>query len=145
MLAKLGGVGEKNNVHNAIVKLISTGKSLDVNAGPVVIYLTGSGNVLSLAGNAEISNNTLDPTKLIFMCTSSTTPQSISVVGNGNAYFAIYCPKANITITGNGAIFGAVVGKSVSWSGNNGFVHYDKALATFNDRASGAIKIIVNP
>ncbi len=104
-------------------------KSFNVNAGPVVIYLTGSGNVLSLAGNGAISNNTLDPTKLIFMCTSSATPQSISVVGNGNAYFAIYCPKADITITGNGAIFGAVVGKSVSWSGNNGFVHYDKALA----------------
>ncbi len=103
--------------------------TLNVSAGPVVVYLTGSGNVLSLAGNSAISNNTLDPTKLIFMCTSN-APQTISVHGNGNAYFAIYCPKATITITGNGAIFGAVVGKSVSWSGNNGFVHYDKALAS---------------
>lgn len=107
---------------------LSGNKALVVTAGPVVVYLTGSGNVMSLSGNAAIVNSTLDPTKLIFMCTSS-APQTISVVGNGSAYYAIYCPKADVTITGNGAIFGAVVAKSVSWSGNNGFIHYDKALS----------------
>lgn len=110
-------------------------KSLNVNAGPVVIYLTGSGSVLSLAGNASINNNTHVPSNLVFMCTSTATPQSISVVGNGNAYFAIYCPKADITITGNGAIYGAVVGKTVSFSGNNGYIHYDAALATYGSSA----------
>jgi hypothetical protein len=114
---------------------LSGNKSLEINSGPVVIYLTGSGNVLSLSGNAAVNNNTAKPSNLVFMCTSTTTPQSISVVGNGNAFYAIYCPLADITITGNGTIYGAVVGKKVSYSGNNGFIHYDQALATFTSDA----------
>ncbi len=105
-------------------------KSLNLAAGPVVIYLTGSGSVLSLSGQAAINNNTQRPTNLVFMCTSN-SPQTISVVGNGNAFYAIYCPKADITIAGNGTIFGAVVGKTVNFNGNNGFIHYDAALATY--------------
>ena len=105
--------------------------ALTVNAGPVVVYLTGSGNVLSLAGNAAVNNNTQLPSNLVFMCTSTVQPQNISIVGNGNAYYAIYCPNANITIAGNGTIYGSIVGKSVTFNGNNGYVHYDKALASF--------------
>jgi len=107
---------------------------LDVNAGPVVIFLTGSGNVLGMSGTAAINNNTQLPSNLVFMCTG-TSPQTIDVVGNGNAYYAIYCPKADITIAGNGTIYGAIVGKSVTFNGNNGYVHYDKALANYTSYA----------
>ncbi len=115
-------------------------KHLDVGAGPVVIYLTGSGQVLKLTGNGAINNNTQIPSNLIFMCTSNQA-QTIDIAGNGNAYYGIYCPKADITIAGNGDIYGAIVGKSVTFNGNNGFVHYDHSLSTFT---TGAISCTTN-
>jgi hypothetical protein len=128
----LGAISNSINIpsagaYRATSISLSGNKALTVTAGPVVIYLTGSGNVLSLSGNGAMNNNTQIPSNLIFMCTSSAA-QTISVVGNGNAYYGIYCPKADITIAGNGTIYGAIVGKSVTFNGNNGYVHYDKAL-----------------
>ncbi len=107
---------------------------LTVNAGPVIIYLTGSGSVVSMSGQAGVNNNTQIPSNVIFMCTSS-SPQTLSLTGNGKAYFSVYCPKADITIAGNGAVYGAVVGKTVDFNGNNGYVHYDQALATTTSNA----------
>jgi hypothetical protein len=115
--------------------LSGNGKNLNIpsGTGSVVIYLTGTGSVLSLAGQGQINNNTQDPTKLVFMCTdTSAAAKTISVSGNGLGFFAIYCPQADITVNGGGStgdIFGAVVGKSVTFNGNGTSIHYDKALA----------------
>ena len=51
----------------------------------------------------------------------------MDIVGLGKAYFALYAPAANISISGNAVIYGAIVGNEVSMNGN-GAVHYDKAL-----------------
>jgi len=116
------------------INLSGNNKNLIIsNGATVVIFLTGTGNVLSLSGQATINNGSQNPTRLIFMCTdTSAAAKTISVSGNGLGYFAIYCPQANITVNGGGStgdIFGAVVGKTVGFNGNGASIHYDKSLA----------------
>ena len=59
---------------------LSGNSALTVPAGlttPIIVYLTGSGNVISMSGNGAVNNTTSLPTNLIFMCTSA-APQTIS-------------------------------------------------------------------
>jgi hypothetical protein len=103
---------------------LSGQSSLTIATGPVYVYLNGSGAALKLSGNG-INNTTGVATNLIFMCTDSVT--NVSVVGNGTTAFGLYCPKAAVSVTGNGDVYGSIVGKTVSMVGN-GTVHYDAAL-----------------
>jgi hypothetical protein len=48
--------------------------------------------------------------------------------GNGLFDGTVYAPQADVTITGNGESYGAVIGKTATLNGNANF-HYDKALA----------------
>ena len=67
---------------------------------------------------------------LKFFGISPTTPgtrQTIEIDPPGNIFATFYAPSADITVAGNPDIFSAIVGRSFSGNGNNGF-HYDKAL-----------------
>ncbi len=105
---------------------LSGQSSIELTSGPVVVYITGAGSSLDLSGNG-VNNTTGLATNLIFMCTDAVT--SVTVSGNASAAYAVYCPKAAIDIVGNGDIYGAVVGKTVTMHGN-GTIHYDKALGS---------------
>ena len=53
--------------------------------------------------------------------------QTIEITHSGNVYATFYAPSADISITGDHDIFGAMVGRSFSGNGGIGF-HYDKKL-----------------
>jgi hypothetical protein len=96
--------------------------------GAVKIYVTGSiavgGNGVATAGNLPpnlLMYGTVDPNNSANKCTS------VSVHGNGNFYGSIYAPEADMQTSGNGAVYGALTGKTVKINGNAGF-HYDEAL-----------------
>jgi hypothetical protein len=118
---------------------IATGSSL-------ALYTSGT---VSIAGNG-ISNGTYDASQAI---SSSNTPnqpasfqlygtlpasqtppyQSISVSGNGILSGGVYAPNASISLTGggsNGTVLGAMVGNTVSVTGNSTF-HYDESARQF--------------
>src|SRR5690606_14920844 len=95
-------------------------------SGPVIVFVTGT--QLNLSGGG-VTNMTGNPTDLVFMCADSVT--NVSLVGNANSKFAVYCPRADIAIAGNGTLYGAVVGKSVTFNGLGTLLHYDAALADF--------------
>src|SRR6059058_729657 len=59
--------------------------------------------------------------------TTSGTAQTIEIDPPGNIFATFYAPSADIKIKGDTDIFSAIVGRSFSGNGNNGF-HYDKAL-----------------
>jgi len=59
--------------------------------------------------------------------TISGATQTIEIDPPGNIFATFYAPSADIAVTGNTDIFSAIVGRSFSGNGNNGF-HYDKAL-----------------
>jgi hypothetical protein len=54
--------------------------------------------------------------------------QSFTIKGNGYLAGIVYAPNANVTVTGNGDTYGAVVANRVFMNGNGNF-HYDESLA----------------
>ena len=100
------------------------------------IYFTGNADLKI----SQIANNNVDnavstnPSRaghLQFYGISPTVAgatQSINITPPGDLYASIYAPNADVTLTGNPDIYGAIVCHNFSGNGNTGF-HYDKALA----------------
>ena len=87
----------------------------------LTMYLSGT---MSLSGNG-ITNAGQGPEDLLIYGTA--TSSSITISGNGAMYGAIYAPEADISITGNGALYGAVIGETITDTGN-GDIHFDECL-----------------
>ncbi len=97
-------------------------------SGAVKIYVTGSvdigGNGVATANNKPpnfLLYGTVDPNNAANKCTS------VSIHGNGDFHGAVYAPDADISVVGNGGVYGALTGNTVSINGNGG-LHYDEAL-----------------
>ncbi len=95
-------------------------------AGAVVVNIGGvvGGSVFSIAGNGVNSSGTLPSNFLINYGGTG----SISVAGNGTSVADIDAPNASLSLQGNGAWYGSVVGSSISIGGNGAF-HFDRAAA----------------
>ncbi|HYO10886.1 MAG TPA: pilus assembly protein TadG-related protein [Tepidisphaeraceae bacterium] len=102
-------------------------KGLDLSAGselkftgPATVYVAGS---IKLAGHAVTYNDVPENLKLVHLGTSGTIE-----IGSSSALYAdIYAPAAPLTMNGTGDVYGAIVAKSISMTGNSA-VHYDLAL-----------------
>ncbi len=55
-------------------------------------------------------------------------------MGNGSLNAVIYAPRGDVTIRGNGAVQGAIVADTITFTGNANF-HYDQALSRLGDHA----------
>jgi hypothetical protein len=99
-----------------------TGGATLVVSGAVKITVTGS---LSLSGG-NVSNTTQVPANLQFR-SSYTGNNGIGLSGGSNAYFTVYAPGTDITLSGGSPLFGALIGKTLTVSGNSA-VHYDISL-----------------
>jgi hypothetical protein len=84
-------------------------------------------NQLSLTGGGLINVSTKAPQLSLLACGSPSSPATWTVAGGAGAYYAVYAPNHDVQVSGNGDIFGAILGKNVSFSGN-GKIHYDAAL-----------------
>lgn len=89
--------------------------------GSLTIYVSGT---MSISGNG-ITNITALPENLVIYGTSTCT--NVSISGNGDIYGAIHAPAADVSVTGNGDIYGAIIGSTMTISGN-GNLHYDEVL-----------------
>jgi len=87
--------------------------------GKVRIYLTGD---LQTAGG-KLANSTGVPDNLQVLMTGG----KATITGNIDMHAVIYAPNTEVTVTGTGALFGAVVGKTLDMSGT-GDIHYDEDL-----------------
>jgi Tfp pilus assembly protein PilX len=82
-------------------------------------------NVLNLSGGG-IANPSGKATMLgIWSCGANTSNWTLS--GGSGAYFSVYAPTHNVTISGSGDLWGALAAKSVTASGGSK-IHYDEAL-----------------
>ena len=98
--------------------------------GPTRLYSTGT---LDMSGGV-IANMTGQPKDFLVFNHPYALPEGhvptevgIKFTGGAQASLAIYAPEAPVTISGNGDVFGAVVGSDVKVAGNSYF-HYDKGL-----------------
>lgn len=100
---------------------LAGGAQLVVN-GPTTIYVDGT---VDLAGGS-LTNNTGIAKNFHILGTDSCT--SVSMVGGSQAYAAVYARKADVAVRGNADLFGSLVGKTITDSGNAP-IHYDRDLS----------------
>jgi len=82
-------------------------------------------DVLNLSGGG-IANPSGKATMLgIWSCGANTSNWTLS--GGSGAYFSVYAPTHDVTISGSGDLWGALAAKSVTASGGSK-IHYDEAL-----------------
>jgi hypothetical protein len=119
--------------------------SLTINSGGTIVITTSgsaeihvSGQLQVLAASGGINNLTLDPKKLILICTGNTGPNQYSAnTTNPSYYGTIYMPNNSVTNTltiGTGVVvYGALSAQNITFS-SAANVHYDTSLryATFH-------------
>jgi Flp pilus assembly protein TadG len=88
--------------------------------GPATLYLTGN---LSLGGHAITNGDLPKNLRIVLLSPGS----KVSLSGGTDLFADIYAPLSAITISGNGDIYGSIVGKSIAMSGEAG-IHYDMSL-----------------
>src|SRR5688572_10311054 len=90
------------------------------------IYTNGD---VAIAGTGVANANT-DTKSFMVWGTETVTAgsQQIGIKGSGSLVGVVYAPGAEVTINGGGSMYGAVVGRSVTFTGTTAF-YYDEALA----------------
>ncbi len=121
-----------------LVLTAATGKALDVTGNAAILVPAGSsltlyaeGNVL-IAGNGLGNGNVRPGSCRLFGTGAAGAGQTLQVAGNGALKGVVYAPNADVTVNGNGDIMGAVVGRTITFTGEASF-HYDESLAHADD------------
>lgn len=116
----------------------ATGSALDVtgNASIIVpedssltVYVEGD---VQIAGNGLVNDNARPVSCRIWGTGSASSGQRLQIAGNGALKTVVFAPNATVTINGNGDVMGAIVGRSITFTGNASF-HYDESLAHSGD------------
>jgi hypothetical protein len=107
----------------------STGNGFQIvlNSGAKVsIY--GDGKIL-FSSNSSLSNvNDAGKSENFQVFSTYTGSGGVVVSNNGNFFGTVYAPGTDVSVTNNTALYGAIVGNTISVE-NNGTFHYDEALA----------------
>ncbi len=117
-----------------LILTASTGSALDVTGNASIIIPDGSSLTVwvegdfKIAGNGLGNSNTRPGTCRIFGTSTSAVGQAIHLAGNGVLKSVVYAPNGDVKINGNGDVQGALVGRTVTFTGNAAF-HYDQSLA----------------
>jgi hypothetical protein len=105
----------------------------------LAIYTAGN---VSLSGNGVVNGGTTtgtmnQPVNFQLWGTKATsamsTPQSISISGNGAFSGIIYAPFSTLSLNGggtSGGLYGSAIAKTITVVGNQNF-HYDESLASY--------------
>lgn len=103
-------------------------------SNPIQMYVY---NGLQLTGNGVVNTGEVSGAFVVYGMSSLATAQ---VSGNGTSAYVLDAPQTNVTVSGNGDIYGSIVGNSVTLTGNGG-VHYDEALG--NDSTIGSRQVTI--
>jgi hypothetical protein len=104
--------------------------NIQIGASPVTIYVmdgSGSSTPINISGGS-FSNSGGTPSNLTFVYNGTQTVH-IGNISNNTLFAAIYAPNAKIVFDGNGSIYGAVIGSTVSIT-SGGHIIYDTTLAS---------------
>jgi hypothetical protein len=116
----------ESNAQGAIT-ITGTAAGIYIESGATFnIYTNGDVNI---AGTGVANANT-DTKSFMVWGTETVTAgsQQIGIKGSGSLVGVVYAPGAEVTINGGGSMYGAVVGRSVTFTGTTAF-YYDEALA----------------
>jgi Flp pilus assembly protein TadG len=113
---------------NYLVKNLNVGSSGTMNLlGAITIYVYGS---VSMSGNTTTSKSLPVNFRIVLIHdpTTNNVPGSVQLASNASLYADIYAPESAITLSGNGTIYGQVLGKSITMTGTSD-IYYDLSIA----------------
>lgn len=121
--------GQNTVTINGNVKLYVDGNfktagqsKLKINPGAsLTLYVNGN---IDMAGQGIVNMNEKAEKVLVYGTESC---QDVKLAGQSVLYAAIYAPKATATFTGQADIFGSVITRNITVTGQ-GSIHYDEAL-----------------
>jgi phage baseplate assembly protein gpV len=104
--------------------VLSGGSTLNISAGAnhVDLYCAGK---LDISGGTMVNPNAKPALLNLAACGAGTNDWKIS--GGSDAYFTVYAPTRDVTLSGTSPLFGAVVADTVTDSGGS-MIHYDTSL-----------------
>jgi hypothetical protein len=83
-------------------------------------------DLLDLSGGS-VSNPSGKATLLGIWACGSIKTSAWTLSGGSNAYFSVYAPNHDLTVSGSGDLWGSIAAKTVNFSGGSK-VHYDEVL-----------------
>src|SRR5439155_18470881 len=106
--------------------------SVNLNGGSTVTFTNSEHTDVYIDDELDVSggglvNANANPTKLGFWACGTSSSAGWTLSGGSGAYYSVYAPNHDITVSGNGDIYGALVSKALTFSGGSK-LHYDKAL-----------------
>ena len=105
--------------------------------GPSTIYFSGT---FQLDGKAVTTGSVSKNLTIIGTTINGSGPGNLTVASASTLYATILAPQSNITLSGNGAIYGSIVGKSITMTGSSS-VYYDMSLPGSNG-SNGCIMLV---
>jgi hypothetical protein len=105
---------------------VSGGSTLVINGqtGPVKISVTGK----FVDSGGSLQNTSQIPANLQ-VTSSYTGSNGVTVSGSSATYLSIYAPGTDVTVSGGGPLYGSLVGKTLTVSGNSA-IHEDLGLCS---------------
>lgn len=91
--------------------------------GAVTFYVYGT---MNLKGNISTYNSVAKNLNIVMIPNPSTgaAPGSVTIASSGAMHAVVYAPQSDVTLSGSGAIYGSVIGKSITMSGTSD-IYYD--------------------
>jgi len=119
----------------------TTGNNVDITITPGSSLTYYGDGIFSVNQNAALNTMEKDPNDFIIYSTYSGA-NGILLKGNSEFYGAIYAPDTDVKFNQNAAIYGALVGDTVT-IGKNANIHYDESLNTILGGSSSGYSISV--
>jgi len=120
---------------------LNGGATLEV-TGPTTIYITDSFNT----SGGTLTNASGVPSDLVIYAHPYPLPKGtvapnpgIKFGGGAGSAMAVYAPEVPIVVSGNGDVYGAILGSTITVTGDSSF-HYDKALSDWNKFATVTVE-----
>lgn len=121
-----------------LILTAATGSALDVTGNASILVPEHSSLTVYVEGDVLIAGNGLgnaNPRPLscrLWGTGAADSGQRLQIAGNGALKAVVYAPNAEVTVNGNGDIMGALVGRTITFTGEASF-HYDESLANPGD------------
>lgn len=118
----------QNHAVTTAVAISGNAKIQITTTGNLTIYTDGN-----IAGGSNgMANANPNATSCLIYGTNTGSGQTIALSGNATTVAAINAPNADFSISGNGEVWGSVVARNISLTGNAGF-RYDEALLNYSN------------
>jgi Tfp pilus assembly protein PilX len=107
---------------------VAGGSRLQIDSGPVILNIAGSGvagNAVSFTGGSTITNTSGHPSDFQLVYGGS---QPMSLMGGASTYGVVYAPNSSLTIAGGSDWYGSLIANTVT-NASGTFIHYDRALS----------------